>query len=49
MKNSEEQLKTGEIAEIAGLDKEIVAKTINRLKKDGLVTSPKRSYYAFRE
>jgi predicted transcriptional regulator len=49
MKQSPDPLKAGEIAEMAGLEKEIVTKSINRLKKDGLIISPKRCYYAVKE
>jgi len=46
MKNAGKPLKTGEIAEITGLDKKEVEKTIKKLKKEGKVESPKRCYYA---
>jgi Mn-dependent DtxR family transcriptional regulator len=46
MKNAGKPLKTGEIAEITGLDKKEVEKAIKKLKKEGKVESPKRCYYA---
>jgi Mn-dependent DtxR family transcriptional regulator len=45
MKKSGKELKTGEIAEIAGLEKQEVSKIITKLKKLDLVYSPKRCYY----
>ncbi|WP_345781535.1 HTH domain-containing protein [Persephonella sp.] len=39
-------LKSGEIAEITGLDKKEVDKVIKKLKKEGKIQSPKRCYYA---
>ncbi len=39
-------LKSGEIAEITGLDKKEVDKIIKKLKKEGKIQSPKRCYYA---
>ncbi|WP_457624947.1 winged helix-turn-helix transcriptional regulator [Persephonella sp.] len=46
MKNAGKPLKTGEIAEITGLDKKEVEKAIKKLKKEGKIESPKRCYYA---
>ncbi len=39
-------LKPGEIADAAGLPKEVVDKAIAALKKQGLIVSPKRCFYA---
>ncbi|NPA58491.1 MAG: helix-turn-helix transcriptional regulator [Aquificae bacterium] len=39
-------LKTGEIAQITGLDKKEVEKAIKKLKKEGKIQSPKRCYYS---
>ncbi|HHG74812.1 MAG TPA: winged helix-turn-helix transcriptional regulator [Persephonella sp.] len=39
-------LKTGEIAELTGLDKKEVEKAIKKLKKEGKIESPKRCYYS---
>ncbi len=46
LKKSEKPLKGGEIAEISGIDKKEVDKAIKVLKKEGLLESPKRCYYA---
>lgn len=35
-------LKAGEIAELSGLDKKVVDKAMNELKKDGKIVSPIR-------
>lgn len=35
-------LKAGEIAELAGLDKKVVEKAMNDLKKEGKIVSPVR-------
>lgn len=45
MKQEGKPLRPGEIAKKAGLDKDEVAKIIERLKKEGKVGSPKRCYY----
>lgn len=39
-------LRPGDVAEVTGIDKEEVSKIINKLKKDGKVTSPKRCFWA---
>ncbi|MBK3331733.1 winged helix-turn-helix transcriptional regulator [Persephonella atlantica] len=46
MKKAGKPLKTGEIAELTGLDKKEVEKVIKKLKKEGKIESPKRCYYA---
>ncbi len=46
MKNAGKPLKTQEIADMLGVDKKTVDKIIKKLKKEGLITSPKRCYYA---
>ncbi len=46
MKKAGKPLKTGEIAELTGLDKKEVEKAIKKLKKEGKIESPKRCYYA---
>jgi DNA-binding IclR family transcriptional regulator len=46
MKKAGKPLKTAEIAELAKLDKDEVAKIIKTLKKEGAVVSPKNCYYA---
>ncbi|WIF95902.1 MarR family transcriptional regulator [Caminicella sporogenes] len=38
-------LKTGEVAEISGLDKNEVSKIIKELKSEEKIYSPKRCYY----
>lgn len=40
------EMKAGEIAEKAGLDKKIVEKIMNDLKKEDLIYSPKRCYWS---
>lgn len=45
LKESNEPLKAGEIAEKANIDKKEVDKAIKELKKEDLITSPKRCYY----
>ena len=39
-------LKSGEVAEMAGLDKKEVSKVISKMKKKGVIVSPKRCYYS---
>lgn len=46
LKESSEPLKAGEIAEKANIDKKEVDKAIKALKKEELIESPKRCYYA---
>ena len=45
MKKADKPLKTGEIVELSGLGKDVVAKAIKTLKADGLIDSPKRCFY----
>jgi DNA-binding MarR family transcriptional regulator len=45
LKDAEQPLKGGEIAEKAGIDKKDVDKAIKDLKKEELIFSPKRCYY----
>ena len=46
LKNAGNPLKSGEIAEMSGVDKKEVDKIIKVLKTEGLIESPKRCYYA---
>ncbi len=46
MKRAGKPLKTGEIAELTGLDKKEVEKVIKKLRKEGKIESPKRCYYS---
>jgi DNA-binding IscR family transcriptional regulator len=46
MRKAGKPLKTAEIADLAKLDKDEVAKIIKSLKKDGAIVSPKNCYYA---
>ena len=39
-------LRPGEIAKLAGLDKNEVSKAIKELKQEGKIHSPKRCFYA---
>ncbi|AEH61044.1 putative transcriptional regulator, Crp/Fnr family [Methanosalsum zhilinae DSM 4017] len=45
MKDAGKPLKSGEVAEMTGIDKKEVSKIINNLKKEGTIISPKRCYY----
>ncbi len=45
MKKQDKELKSGEIAELTGIQKDKVSKIISKLKKMDLVYSPKRCYY----
>lgn len=45
MKKADKALKAGEIAELSGLDKKVVEKAMNELKKEGLIVSPKRCFW----
>ncbi len=45
MKTTGAPMKSGDIAKKAAMDKDEVAKIIDRLKKEGRVTSPKRCFY----
>ncbi len=49
LRNSGEPKKSEEIAKGTGLDKKEVTKIINKLKKEGIVYSPKRCYYQVKE
>jgi DNA-binding IscR family transcriptional regulator len=45
MKAAGEPLNAGAIAERTGLDRKVVDKTMNDLKKSGEITSPKRCFW----
>jgi Mn-dependent DtxR family transcriptional regulator len=45
MQQSDEPMKTGEIAQILGVDSKEVSKAIKQLKADEKIESPKRCYY----
>jgi DNA-binding transcriptional regulator GbsR (MarR family) len=45
LKSTEQPLKSGEIAELSGLDKKEVDKAIKKLKIEEKIFSPKRCYY----
>jgi predicted transcriptional regulator len=45
LKNSDTPMKTGDIAEKAGIDKKEVEKAIKKLLADNKITSPKRCFY----
>ena len=49
LKSANAPLKSGEIAEKAGVDKKEVTKIINLLKKEGVIESPKRCYYSIKK
>ena len=44
MKKEAKPLRSGEIAELAGADKDEVGKAIKKLSTEGKVTSPKRCF-----
>ena len=46
MKKEGMPLRPGDIAKKAAMDKDEVAKIIDKLKKEGKVSSPKRCFYA---
>ena len=45
LKKSGKPMKSGEIAEIAGMDKTEVDKVIKKLKKEDKIICPKNCYY----
>jgi DNA-binding transcriptional regulator GbsR (MarR family) len=45
LKKAGKPMKSGEIAEIAGMDKTEVDKVIKKLKKEEKIQSPKNCYY----
>lgn len=45
MKKEGKPLRPGEIAELAGADKDEVTKAIKKLNSDGKVSSPKRCFW----
>lgn len=48
LKSAGKPLKSAEISELAGIDKKDVTKAIQKLKKDGLIESPKACYYTIK-
>lgn len=46
LEDTDKPLKSGEISEIANIDKNIVNKMITSLKKKNKIISPKRCYYS---
>jgi len=46
LKSSDKPLKSGEIAELTGVDKKEVDKAIKKLKVEEKIISPKRCYYS---
>jgi biotin operon repressor len=46
LKKADNPLKSGEIAELTGLEKKIVDKQIKTLKAEAAIESPKRCYYS---
>jgi DNA-binding Lrp family transcriptional regulator len=45
MQKEGKPLRPGEIAELAGADKDEVSKSIKKLSKDGKITSPKKCFW----
>lgn len=48
LKSNVEPLKSGEIAEMSGLDKKDVEKAIKQLLAENVVDSPKRCFYGLK-
>ena len=46
MKEAGKPVRPGDIVKMTGLEKDEVSKIINKLKKSGQITSPKRCFYA---
>jgi len=46
MKKAGKPLRPSDIADLTGLDKDVVTTAINSLRKTGKVDSPKRCYYS---
>lgn len=46
---ADEPLNAGKIAEGTGIDKKEVEKVMNKLKKEGLIVSPKRCYWEIKK
>ncbi len=46
IKGSSEPLKGEQVAEKTGLDRKIVDKAMDKLKKENLITSPKRCFWS---
>jgi len=46
LKKAGKPLRPKEIAELTGLDSDIVSKIIKKLKKEGKIKSPKRCFYS---
>ncbi len=46
---AEKPLKTGEIAQITGIDSKEISKIISKMKKEGKIESPKRCYYQLKK
>lgn len=49
LKDAGKPLRPGDIADAAGLDKEVVSKAIKELKKEEKIDSPKRCFYGIPE
>ena len=49
LRKSGNAMKSGEIAEAAGIDKAEVDKMIKKLKKEDKITSPRNCYYELKE
>jgi predicted Zn-ribbon and HTH transcriptional regulator len=48
-RDSEEPLNATKISQISGIEKKEVDKIMKELKKDEIIFSPKRCYYALKE
>ncbi len=49
MRQAGKPLKCGELAELSGIDKTIVDKSLKKLQKEGVVISPVRCYYEIKK
>lgn len=45
MKKANEPVNAGKVVELTGLDRKIVDKAMNELKKEGSIESPKRCFW----
>jgi hypothetical protein len=49
LKKSPEALKAGEIAEISGIDKKEIDKSVKKMLAEGVTISPKRCFYELKK
>jgi len=46
IQNAGKPLRPGDVAELTGINKDMVSKIVTKLKKEGKVISPKRCFWA---